>query len=154
MRRAVALLTLCASIATAQVTRTETQSVLVDVLVTDKKNNPIHGLTERDFQVFEDGKEQKVDGLFTEASNSAPAQSSLILLFDNAGMTQREQAYARQTATSLLDQFAATGASIVQVNRGGAAFVAPSPLMRFHAGDEVLVVGAPEQVAAAREFLI
>ena len=35
MKRAVALLTLCASFATAQVTRTETQSVLVDVLVTD-----------------------------------------------------------------------------------------------------------------------
>ena len=93
--------------------------MLVDVLVTDKKNNPVRGLTERDFQVFEDGKEQKVDGLFTEASNSAPAQSSLILLFDHAGMTQREQAYARQTATSLLDQFAATGASIAVLNFGG-----------------------------------
>ena len=34
-------------------------------------------------------------------------------------MTQREQGYARQTATSLLDQFAATGASIAVLNFGG-----------------------------------
>lgn len=115
---------LCAALAPAQVTRTETQSVLVDVLVTDKKNKPIHGLTERDFQVFEDGKEQKVDGLFTEAANAAPAQHSLILLFDNAGMTQREQAYARSIAVSMLDQFAAAGASVAVLNFGGALRVA------------------------------
>lgn len=110
MRRLAAGLLVLAGLAPAQVTRTETQSVLVDVLVTDKKGNAIQGLTERDFQVFEDGKEQAVDGLFKDSSGAG--QSSVIFLFDNAAMTSREQSAARQIAIKLLDQFATSGANL------------------------------------------
>ena len=118
MRSAAAIAVLCATLAPAQVTRTQTESVLVDVLVTDKKGNPVRGLAEGDFQVFEDGKQQMVDGLFTEAAGAAP-QHALILLFDNAGMTSREQAYARQISVSLLDQFATSGANMAVMDFGG-----------------------------------
>ena len=47
-----------------------------------------------------------------------------------------------------------TGASILQVNRQGTVLVAPSAALRFEAGDEVLVVGSEEQVAAARGLIL
>ena len=120
MRRLATVAALaCAGISQAQVQRTEAQSVLVDVLVTDRKGNPIPGLTERDFQVFEDGKEQTVDGLFTETGATAQSQHALILLFDNAGMTSREQGYARQLGLKILDQFATSNANIAVLDFGG-----------------------------------
>jgi VWFA-related protein len=110
---------LVASAASAQVTRTEAQSVLVDVLVTDKKGSYVSGLTEKDFQVWEDGKEQAVDGLFTEKGSATAARHSLVLLFDNAAMTSREQILARQMATQILDQAAAGDPNIAVLDFGG-----------------------------------
>ena len=46
--------------ATSPVIRTESRVVLVDAVVTDKKGNYVHDLTQKDFKVFEDGKEQGV----------------------------------------------------------------------------------------------
>ncbi|MEO5923414.1 MAG: VWA domain-containing protein [Bryobacteraceae bacterium] len=106
MRPAVLLL-LAASTLSAQVTRTEAQSVLVDVLITDKKGAYVPGLTAKDFQVFEDGKEQTIDGLFTEKESAT--RPSLLLLFDDAAMTAGEQSVARQLAIQFLDQAAAAG---------------------------------------------
>ena len=114
---AIALLTACA--ANAQVTRTEAQSVLVDVLVTDKKGAYVPGLTTKDFQVQEDGKDQVIDGLFTEKGTDAP-QHAVILLFDNAAMTAREQNVARQMAMAFLDQAAAGNPNIAVMDFGGA----------------------------------
>lgn len=123
MRRlAVALL--LASAARAQVTRTEAQSVLVDVLVTDKKGAYLPGLTAKDFQVWEDGKPQAVDGLFTEKGSAKAAQHSLLLLFDNAAMTSREQNIARQVAMQILDQAAAGDPNIAVLEFSGTMRVA------------------------------
>ncbi len=47
-----------------------------------------------------------------------------------------------------------SGASILQINRRGKAVVAPAAAMRFEAGDEVLVVGSEDQVAAARALIL
>jgi VWFA-related protein len=110
---------LLAGAASAQVTRTEAQSVLVDVLVTDKKGNYVAGLTAKDFQVYEDGKEQTVDGLFTEKGSANAARSSMLLLFDNSAMTAREQSAARQVATQILDQVAAGSPNIAVLDFGG-----------------------------------
>jgi VWFA-related protein len=120
MRKTAAVLFLIAGAIRAQVTRTEAQSVLVDILVTDKKGVYVPGLTTKDFQVYEDGKEQMVDGLFTEKGSDAAAQYSLLLLFDNAAMTAREQAMARQMALQILDQAAAGDANIAVLDFGGA----------------------------------
>ncbi len=40
--------------------RTQTILVQVPIVVTDKSGNHVHGLTKGDFQIFENGKEQKV----------------------------------------------------------------------------------------------
>ena len=39
------------------------RAVLLDVVVTDSKGHPIHGLTARNFQLFEDGKRQTITSL-------------------------------------------------------------------------------------------
>lgn len=119
MRRLVAIL-LFAGAANAQVTRTEAQSVLVDVLVTDKKGAYVAGLTAKDFQVWEDGKEQTVDGLFTEKGSAAPVRPTMVLLFDNSSMTSREQTAARQVALRILDQATAGDPNIAVLDFGGA----------------------------------
>jgi len=54
--------------------RTETNMVLVDVVVTDK-GNPVHGLDKAHFRVFEDGKEQPVAS-FDEHKPAPPGAAS------------------------------------------------------------------------------
>jgi len=46
-----------------------------------------------------------------------------------------------------------TGATVVGVRRGGQTLPSPGPEFRFAAGDELTVVGTPEQQAAARDLL-
>src|SRR5271169_2886588 len=45
---------------TGAVIRTESRLVLVDAIVTDKKGNYLRDLTQQDFKVFEDNKEQQI----------------------------------------------------------------------------------------------
>ncbi|TBR19330.1 hypothetical protein EPO15_14365 [bacterium] len=52
-----------------------------------------------------------------------------------------------------LDLRAATGATLLQINRGTGHIPAPSPQTRLEAGDEVMLVGTQEQVEAARGLL-
>ncbi len=118
--KTLAAFLLIAGAANAQVERTEAQSVLVDVLVTDKKGAYVPGLTERDFQVWEDGKEQMVDGLFTEKGSATQVKPSLLLLFDNAALTLREQAMARQIALRILDQSVASAPNVAVLDFIGA----------------------------------
>ena len=117
--RPLAALLLLAGVANAQATRTEAQSVLVDVLVTDKKGAYVPNLTAKDFQVFEDGKEQTVDGIFTEKGAASAPRHSVLLLFDNSSMTAREQVTARQAAMRIIDQVAAGDPSIAVLDFSG-----------------------------------
>lgn len=119
MRRLAAVTLLCTSAASAQVTRTEAQSVLVDALVTDKKGVYVQGLTAADFQVWEDGKEQKIDGIFTEKGAASGPRHSVVLVFDNAAMIAREQVLARQMAAQMLDSMAAGEPNIAVMDFGG-----------------------------------
>ncbi len=117
--RPLAALVLLAGAVSAQVTRTEAQSVLVDVLVTDKKGSYVPNLTAKDFQVFEDGKEQTVDGIFTEKGAASAPRHSVLLLFDNSAMTQREQGIARQIAMQVLDQVSVGDPNIAVLDFSG-----------------------------------
>ena len=117
--RPLAALLLLAGVANGQATRTEAQSVLVDVLVTDKKGAYVPNLTAKEFQVFEDGKEQTVDGIFTEKGAASAPRHSVLLLFDNASMTVREQGTARQAAMQIIDQVAAGDPSIAVLDFSG-----------------------------------
>src|SRR6266446_9348509 len=64
----------------------ETREVLVDAVVTDKKGNYIRDLAQKDFKVWEDGKEQAVSSFsFEESAGSGstnPRPHYIVLFFD------------------------------------------------------------------------
>ena len=57
--------------------------VIVDAVVTNQADAPIHGLTAADFHIFEDGKERAITGLGTHAGPATPGvpQQQRIVLF-------------------------------------------------------------------------
>jgi VWFA-related protein len=58
--------------------------VLIDAVVTDHADAPIHGLTAADFHIFEDGKEQVITGFQTHTGPATPGvsqQQRIVLLF-------------------------------------------------------------------------
>ena len=69
------------------VIRSDTRLVLVDTVVTDKKGNYVRDLTQKDFKVYEDNKEQTISS-FSFETDAAAADSSrkhyLVLFFDNS----------------------------------------------------------------------
>src|SRR5260370_19954544 len=73
----------------AVVIKKESKLVLVDSVVRDKKGNYVRDLTQNDFKVFEDNKEQTVSTFSTgtDAATQANGQRRyLILFFDNSTM--------------------------------------------------------------------
>src|SRR2546428_14190248 len=56
------------------VIKKESKLVLVDSVVTDKKGNYIRDLTQNDFKVFEDNKEQAVFTFFSRADGGNQAK--------------------------------------------------------------------------------
>lgn len=78
MRNVVLALALSlSSAAFAQVSETiEVRVTNIDVVVTDRSGNPVHGLTAADFEVLEDGKPQPVSNFYevrgTPAAEAAP----------------------------------------------------------------------------------
>jgi VWFA-related protein len=94
--------------------RTNTRLVVVDVVVTDKKGQPVAGLKADDFTLEENGKRQKVSlflapgagnepkpapapagVLSNRPENVGPAGVPTILLLDAANSPFKDQAYAR-----------------------------------------------------------
>lgn len=114
-------LSLLASSAAAQVIRTETQVVLVDVAVTDKKGGYPNDLAASEFHVWEDGKEQKITSVtrLTAGPEASARGRYTVLLFDNAGMTAREQAWAHQVAGAFIDASIESNALMAVVHFGG-----------------------------------
>jgi VWFA-related protein len=49
--------------------------VVIDVVVTDQAGQPIDGLTEKDFQVYEDGKLQRIRSIEPPSAHELPAPS-------------------------------------------------------------------------------
>jgi len=84
------------------VIKKESKLVLVDSVVTDKKGNYVRELTQNDFKVFEDNKEQPVSTFSTGADAATQANGQrryLILFFDNSTMAAPDQIQARSAAT-------------------------------------------------------
>ena len=94
--------------------RSNTRLVMVDVVVTDKKGQPVTGLKAEDFTVEENGKKQKVSvfvppgttnrtaatppppGILSNLSeNLSPTGVPTILLLDAANSAFKDQSYAR-----------------------------------------------------------
>lgn len=92
--------------------RANTRLVIVDVVVTDKKGQPMTGLKADDFIVEENGKKQTVSVFVPPANRTAPAAAlpgilsnhpenvgpagvPIVLVLDAANSPFKEQAYAR-----------------------------------------------------------
>src|SRR5258707_14494432 len=89
----------------AVVIKKESKLVLVDSVVTDKKGNYVRELTQNDFKVFEDNKEQPVSTFSTGADVATQAnrqRRSLTLFCDNSTMAAPDPIQARIAATKFI----------------------------------------------------
>ncbi|MFZ3277926.1 MAG: VWA domain-containing protein [Candidatus Sulfotelmatobacter sp.] len=107
------------------VIRAETRLVLVDTVVTDKKGEYVRDLTQKDFKVWEDSKEQAVTSFsFEESANSTnPQPHYLVLFFDNSTMDLGDQARARDAAAKFIDANAGPGRLIAIADFGGTVHI-------------------------------
>jgi VWFA-related protein len=83
--------------------KAEARLVLVDAVVTGKKDEPIHGLEAKDFHVFEDGKEQVITAFQTRSgpvTTGISRQQHFVLLFD--GGSTDDQKWIQQAAAKFV----------------------------------------------------
>ena len=104
------------------VIKKESRLVLVDAVVTDKKGNYVHDLTEKDFKVYEDNKEQPVASFSSGADTTVQAKGQkhyLILFFDNSSMAVPDQIQARGAAAKFVQGNAGPDRMMAVVDFGG-----------------------------------
>ena len=109
------------------VLRTETKLVVVDAVVTGKKGEYVRDLKQKDFKVYEDGKEQNVKSFTFEADPGSPAGSQnryLVLFFDASSMNPGDQIQARQAAVKFVDANAGPNRLMAVVNFTGGLQIA------------------------------
>ncbi len=101
--------------------RAETRLVLVDTVVTDKKGNYVRDLADKDFRVWEDGKEQTITSFSFEENTGSPNSQPryLVLFFDNSTMDFSDQAKARDAAAKFIDANAGPNRLIAIADFGG-----------------------------------
>ena len=112
--------------ATIPTIKAETRLVLVDTVVTDKQGKYIRDLTQKDFRVWEDNKEQPVKTFSFETDPSSPSGDQkryLVLFFDNSTMNISDQSQARAAALKFLDSNAGANRYIAIVDFGGTLHV-------------------------------
>ncbi|MGB2590559.1 MAG: VWA domain-containing protein [Candidatus Acidiferrum sp.] len=107
------------------VIKTESRLVLVDAVVTDKKGDYVHDLTQNDFKVYEDNKEQPVasfsfgaDPTLQEVQEKGQKRY-LILFFDDSTMAAPDQIQARAAAKKFIDNNAGPERLMAVVDFGG-----------------------------------
>ncbi len=102
---------------TLPVINVTTRLVYLDVVVRDANGQPVHNLTQQDFKVEEDGRQQKVDFFASHTSDETPAPTAPLamaptefsnvptqknspavnmILFDLVNTPQLDQLYARR----------------------------------------------------------
>ena len=102
--------------------KAETRLVLVDTIVTDKKGDYIRDLTQKDFRVWEDNKEQQVKSFSLESDAAGSSQDQrryMVLFFDDSTMQLSNQSQARAAALKFLDTNAGKDRYIAVVDFGG-----------------------------------
>jgi VWFA-related protein len=100
----------------------ESKLVLVDAVVTDKKGNYVHDLSQADFKVFEDNKAQQVSSFSAGVDAAAQANGQrryLILFFDNSTMAMPDQIQARGAAKKFIEANAGPDRMMAVVDFGG-----------------------------------
>src|SRR5215204_4940071 len=80
------------------VVRIETQLVSVPAVVTDRAGRPLTGLKASDFQIFEDGRPQKIANFST---TEAPFEVALLL--DTSGSTREDVGLIRAAARAFVE---------------------------------------------------
>src|SRR6184192_2129409 len=121
----------------AVVIKRESKLVLVDSVVTDKKGNYIRDLTQNNFKVFEDNKEQQVSTFSTGADAASQANGQrryLILFFDNSTMAAPDQIQARNAAKKFIEANAGPDRLMAVVDFGGSLRI----VQNFTANAQVL----------------
>lgn len=83
---------------TDDVIRVETNLVAFEVTVTDKNGNPIRGLQEKDFKVFEDGVERQVDFFQPLTRQNENRPLSIVFALDVSGSMTAEEIIQLQNA--------------------------------------------------------
>ena len=73
--------------------------VVLNATITDAKGKPVPGLKQNQFQIFEDGKEQKIE--FFEAEKTPFAA---VILLDSSGSMEERISLARSAAIQFLDR--------------------------------------------------
>jgi VWFA-related protein len=94
-----------AETAAAGVIKSESNVVLVDVIVTDKKGRYLKDLKQKEFHVFEDGAEQPITSFSREADTPPGAperQRYMVLFFDDAGMDSAARQSERDAAAKFV----------------------------------------------------
>jgi hypothetical protein len=84
------------------VVRVETTLVVCDVLIVDQRGQPVRGLTEKDFELTEDGQPQQV-GMFSLGDN-ASIPKSIVLVIDYSGSLLPYINMSVEAAKTLVDQ--------------------------------------------------
>src|SRR5246500_2927339 len=100
----------------------ESRLVLVDAVVTDKKGNYVKALTDKDFKIYEDNKEQPVASFSSGADTAIQAKGQkhyLILFFDNSSMAAPDQIQARGAAAKFVEANAGPDRMMAVVDFGG-----------------------------------
>lgn len=104
------------------VIRSESNVVLVDVIVTDKRGHYFKDLNQKDFHVFEDGKEQPVTSLSHQADiqrSSPEHQQYMVLFFDNMTMEPQVQMLERDAAAKFVEAKASPNHMMAVMDYGG-----------------------------------
>jgi VWFA-related protein len=100
----------------------ESRLVLVDAVVTDKKGNYVHDLSQKDFKVYEDNKEQDIVSFSAGSDVTVQANAQkhyLILFFDNSSMAPPDQIQARGAAAKFVENNAGPDRLMAVVDFGG-----------------------------------
>ena len=114
------------AVPTGNIIKTESRVVLVDAVVTDKKGRYITDLTQGDFKVFEDNKEQAITSFSSEADpkmQAAGQKHYMILFFDSTTMETGDQMQARSAAAKFIESNAGPDRLMAVVNFGGSLVI-------------------------------
>ncbi len=93
--------------------------------MTDKKGNYLRDLAQKDFKVWEDGKEQALTSFSFEESTGSPNSQPhyMVLFFDNSTMDYGDQAKARDAAAKFIDANAGPNRLIAIADFGGSVHI-------------------------------
>ena len=90
-----------------EIIRVDTEIVSFEVTVTDDNGNPVRNLQAKDFRIFEDGIERKIDFFEPIKKQSANRPLSLVFALDVSGsMTPQELARLRDALQNFVNRMA------------------------------------------------